>query len=163
MKKDAQEAPEVVHDNSEEEEEMSDPVKTVLIHMLIGQKPELPLKKDLKGEKVDKLNEKLMSFKKLAQRKACVWSTFVLLQQEHIPIIYVGIGLIHMVLQTHGSGGHWGEADGWAHFWKWPCRFVHANVRVWFLRWVDPWLIHQHAYYESMILVFIDMVQLILQ
>ena len=72
MKKDAEEAPEVIDDRSDEEEEVSDPVKSVLTHMLIGEKPELPLKKDVEGEKVDKLNEKLMAFKKIAQRKAGV-------------------------------------------------------------------------------------------
>lgn len=48
----------------------ADPIKTTFTHMLVDNAtPELPIKKDAKGDEINKLNEKLMQFKKIAQRK----------------------------------------------------------------------------------------------
>lgn len=48
----------------------TDPIKTTFTHMLVeNNTPELPIKKDVKGEEIQKLNEKLLQFKKIAQRK----------------------------------------------------------------------------------------------
>ncbi|CAL1145171.1 unnamed protein product [Cladocopium goreaui] len=67
----AEDAVVMTEDNQEDEEDEVDPVKTVLQHMKIGEtdKPNLPFKKDAEVSLMSKLNERLLSFKKLAQRK----------------------------------------------------------------------------------------------
>ena len=52
--------------------EEEEPIKTVCTHMVIAEtdKPDLPCKKDANADQMAKLNEKLMAFKKSAQRKA---------------------------------------------------------------------------------------------
>ena len=61
----------MAEENQEDDEEEVDPVKTELRHMVIGEtdKPELPFRKDAEVSQVSKLNERLLSFKKVAQRK----------------------------------------------------------------------------------------------
>lgn len=57
--------------SDEEDDQPTDPIKTTCTHMVIGEtdKPELPFKKDANADEVTKLHDRLMAFKKLAQRK----------------------------------------------------------------------------------------------
>lgn len=84
----AEDAVVMAEDNQEDEEEEVDPVKTVLRHMKIGEtdKPDLPFKKDAEVSLMSKLNERLLSFKKLAQRKVRNCQKNVL-PHKHIMII----------------------------------------------------------------------------
>ena len=63
------EEPEDLSDDEGEKKE--DPIRTICTHMVIGEtdKPDLPFKKDANTEEMTKLHDKLMAFKKLAQRK----------------------------------------------------------------------------------------------
>jgi len=84
----AEDAVVMTEDNQEDEEDEVDPVKTVLQHMKIGEtdKPDLPFKKDAEVSLMSKLNERLLSFKKLAQRKVRNCQNNVL-PHKHIMII----------------------------------------------------------------------------
>lgn len=63
------EEPEDLSDDEGEKKE--DPIRTICTHMVIGEtdKPDLPFKKDANTEEMTKLHDKLMAFKKFAQRK----------------------------------------------------------------------------------------------
>ena len=71
-KQKGEEANDLVEKEDEEIQEEDEPIKTQCIHMVIAEteKPELPCKKDTSADQIAKLNEKLLNFKKMAQRKA---------------------------------------------------------------------------------------------
>ena len=87
--------------SDEEDDQPTDPIKTTCTHMVIGEtdKPELPFKKDANANEVTKLHDRLMAFKKLAQRKVpsgkC-WKHHIIVSICNVPKSAIVYGFVNV-------------------------------------------------------------------
>ena len=122
----------------DEEEEDEEDATTSLQHMMVGDAPTLPFK-DPKAAKLEdgkKLSDKLMAFKKIAQRRVprSFWVKFIIFGVAvHWSFFWDHFGILDL-------GCHKCQATGGTTKWEWAGGSLYDNVSQGLCGWMEHWL-----------------------